>query len=232
MVTKYNLEIIVKPTPMPQGILEGSLAQVASEGLYGRKHIDNIGRLFEGYDTSCDKYRRGEFQLFYRQDEETASEILQRLRLTVDGDNNLQMRVLEMAEFIVPILEHADPVCRVMSWADYCQTSLIRSMELDLVCGKQSVHFHHGEMGLIRLWKARKQNQWYDYDMLSDYLFDIMLEGWGETDRLHSSEDSPGFIERIKLGMKSRGLKKFERLWDQLKRNPDSIRKIPRFVDN
>ena len=214
MSTKHNIELKVRENSgeVPNLLYEKSVQQFRDSGLIGRKHVNHFGRIFEGYDVSCDNIIRGYFDIFYRGNEtRSMRETFEEEKLKASGFDETKQSAIELDELAVNILEKIDPLASLPVNTYYSMPS-ISSMEINTSAGIQSTHIHCKDGGIIYFWKPKKDKFWYDFDTFKDYVKDLQFGSL--KNRLSILNIVSGYLER----RNSLGLKAIE--------NPDSVDKI------
>ncbi len=236
MVTKYNVDFYINACHpnCPRDIYEKTGEVLREEGLIGVKHVNHFGRVFDGYDKSCETFRRGLLDIFYSDDvEETIPEMLEKLKLVSSGDDRLAQDTIESAEGLLEIMAMVDPCSVILPWNVYRKFPICDSLEINTPAGRQPVHYHTQDnihYGVIQLWKPRKETCWYDFDVLKYLLFDASLMSLDISIALEDANKKHGFFGKRRLKKDEAVLRRVGKLYLQLSKNPDSIKKIPNFV--
>ena len=221
MSTNYNifLDLREKEKAIPQNIFDLCKRQFEDVGLIGEKHINYFGRVFQGYDQSCDVYVKGHFDIFKRDSNLSMREIIKQKEITSSGFNELEQETIALGEEVVDILEKNDPLA-TLPYNVYSNLPMIQSMELNTACGIQSTHVHTKEGRIIQFWKPKKDRYWYDSDTFKNHLFFINFVN----NPVPTFQDT--FLTHLKYDIKEILYKKHRNLFDSFIKNPDSIKKV------
>lgn len=185
--------------------------------------------MFEGFDDSVDVYYRGKFDLMYFEeaDDETPWEMLEKLKLTTSGDNDMGQEVIEMMQGVGEIIGRVDPSFNVLPYGMYRQFPISPSMELHTACGRQNLHVHcEGEGKVIQFYRPRNDKYWYDKDQLKGHLTDAFLREMELFSKLMDPSQKVGFFERFRINGERRKLNKLCKLHSRLLRDPEVISRI------
>ncbi|MDO8623592.1 MAG: hypothetical protein Q7R52_05070 [archaeon] len=227
MATNYNilLDLGKKEKLIPQDRFDLCRRQFADAGLIGERHVNHIGKVFNGYDKSCNVYKEGFFDIFNRNHEEfmglSMRGILKNGEIMSSGFNELEQEAIELGDTALDILERYDPLAS-LPYELYSQMPMIQSMEINTAYGIQSTHVHTKENEIIQFWKPKRERSWYDSDTFKDYLMGIVLDDLGDL----SFEKEP-IIKRLKGDFRRLLHKKHRYLLDQfMMHSPDKIERI------
>lgn len=216
-MTICNVFFYVEPNNgHPEDDYLGTVGKIEKLGILGQKHVGHTGRVWEGYDHSCDVIRIGRMDLFGG----GAGESMQ-------GGVNRRMALETLAK--------SDPSANVLPQKIYDPSLLIHSMEVATPVGRQQLHFHTDDntgFGIIQLWKPIKGKGCYDFDLFKKYLLDASSAALNLQERLKN----PKF--RISRGEEKRlhnQIKKYQKIGEHfllVSMNPDSMEKVPRYIRN
>lgn len=157
----YNLELSVGRNDglVPSNLYDASVKAFEEAGLIGQRHVNHFGRVFDGYDTSCDRFIEGHFDIFYRGGEtRTMREILDETRIKTSGFDDQMQSALAMGETFLEILEEKDPLAS-LPLELYSSMPFISSMEINTPAGIQNAHIHCEDGGIIQFWKPKRNNK-------------------------------------------------------------------------
>ena len=192
----------------------------------GELHINDFGRVFQGHDKSCGVFREGYFDISFKDYRKlngmNMREILDLNKLRTSGFDENKMKLLNLEEDIVDILENCDPLAE-LPLEIYSNLPRISSMEIMTPAGRQSLHVHTKDrqnFGIIQFLKPKRDRFWYDRDTLRDYLFDRLLD----YDIFPLGDNK--LLNKIKRIIARVNYKRNNKLWNQLMKNTDSINKI------
>jgi hypothetical protein len=257
MSSVYNIDLgVVNPERnIPEVLFGITVEQFKSAGLVGEKHINNNGKLLNGYDRRCTKYLKGNFELSYvKGEQDTVREIYRKISESTVFREHVSPEESALMEEGLEMLEKGDPCSKFLPAELYYQTPLVRSMELDTAAGKQSTHvhclgveFHCDDGRIIYYWKPSKEDSYFDFDYLKGRAFSACLDIQDSTmqklsDRfslwndlnLVNSVRIPGIYYRLllnKIDMTRLNLleRKYFRIYNKLMKDPDSFERAPRF---
>ena len=221
MKTKYNLDLDVadRSDLCPSELYSLSVACFKKAGLLGEKHVDEIGRVYKGFDSACREVKEAKFDIFYRANiDENFRDLVNRWKLTISGFDTEKMRALDCAESCLEILERLNPLAS-LPLSIYSSIPTIASREIHTPAGLQSLHAHLPNHDFIRFIKPKNDKFLWDYDTLTDFLFDRILSE-------SIPEDKGGNIERLKQWNRLRKTRKYQDLYSRLVSNIGSIDEI------
>lgn len=238
MTTLYNIELVIPETErkyVPEKLFQKSVEQIRSQGLLGEKHVNHYGKLCKGFDDSCLVIKNGEMNLFYRRGNETIGEMISTARIKASGFDEDMQEAIGLAEDAEEILGKIDPLATAMPWRQYSELPSIESRELQTACGRQSVHFHCDNGDYIRLWRPKKERNWYDLDVIINNTVEAVLrerfvppfDTLCEKQNQNIYQRLANLVKEMEHDLKEIKYKKEEELCDKLLRNPDQIEKIP-----
>ena len=223
MPTKYNIELSINTNRgYPSDLYELTAKQFNAAGLIGEKHVNHFGRLYDGYDNSCEKFVHGYFDIFYVGDQlRTMREILDEARIKASGFDEMQQKVLDTGNKLVSLLEEHFPLVS-LPLNIYDSIPFISTMELNTACGIQSTHAHvkytEELKGVTYFWKPKKDRYWYDFDTIINYSIDLELSS------IKTILSRNGLFSLFDLVL----FKLFtKRLYCKALEDPDSIERIP-----
>lgn len=221
MSIEYNilLDLGEKEKTIPQEVFELCKEQFDQAGLLGEKHVNHFGRVFQGYNSSCETYLKGDFDIFSRTSELSMREIIKQKEVTSSGFNELEQKAIELGEMTVDILEKYDSLAS-LPMNTYFNLPMIQSMELNTACGIQNTHVHLENGRIIQFWKPKKDKYWYDSDTFKNHLFFINFVD----NPVPTFEDN--FLKHLKYDIKEILYRKHKKLHDSFMKNPDSIKKV------
>ena len=228
MKTKYNLDLSVADnlSEMPLDIYALSVACFKKQGLTGEKHVDLIGRVFDGFDPSCPSILEGRFDVFYESGMDVPfREMLDQWELISSGFDEDAQEALALGKEVVEVLERLDPLSK-LPWSMYRQFPLIQSQEINTPAGIQSLRAHLPNHDFIRFIRFPKGHELWDYDTLKDTLFRYNLS----VRFLNDKGEELSFREKLKERIRMRYFDRSHRLYDSLFRNSDKIKQVPDFV--
>ncbi|AJF62376.1 MAG: hypothetical protein QT11_C0001G0226 [archaeon GW2011_AR20] len=198
MATAYNIETSMEPniSGIPNKLYFETVDTFRKEGLLGRLYVNHFGRVSTGYDSNCPTLLRGRFEIFYRTDGGLTMEQLQkRAELTSSGFDAKKQESLNLGRTLVDAIENVDPISHYIPFAEYSNYPIIPSMELMTSCGRQSVHAHIDNGGIIQFWKPCKDPFWYDRDIFKNLVYDAVMDN---LDLEIEDHDANTAIEKIR----------------------------------
>jgi hypothetical protein len=227
MSTIYNISLQVENIKDKLVTPEGAKKIVKifeDAGLTGEKHVDNIGRVYSGYDKNCEDYLTGEYNIFVRNRPEfkgkSMREIVNFGKLTQNKFNYL-LKEAEMEETIeetLDALEKVDPLARDMPMDMYFEVTFIDSFSINTPVGKQDTHVHTPEGGIIQFWRPKGLNRLYDFDAFKGYLFDAhsdFSEYYGVRRLFYELKINQAFnlYHKLMINPDNMNKKDFSKLW-------------------
>jgi hypothetical protein len=179
MTTLYN--ILIKPE-IDHDVGEDLALScfIAAKGFLGKKHVNQVGRVFPGYDPGCETYHEGHFDIFNRQHRPLHQILAQEKKRNVFLSADEQDMLDDILQESTPwqgLLERLDPAVMIYPWDQYMDARIPAPFAIATPLGKQDSHVHLQAGGGIRYCKPSKDAHWYDFDVLRDLVFDaIFLE--------------------------------------------------------
>jgi len=227
MFTIYNVELSIcetadSATLAVTDLRSRTIDTFLSYGLLGKKHVTHVGKVLRGYDSSCDTYDIGHFELVLRNAPEfegkTLREALDYKKLTTSGFNASEQRRFELGDSVLNELEQTDSFVKTPPMDIYSQLPYKESLSINTPMGKQDAHIHyrddHNDDDVIQLWKPLDGKRWYDLDVLKGSL-QIVYKDYGV----------PNSFQKWRM-------EKAQKLYFKLVKDPDSVIKRDLFVLN
>jgi len=226
----YNVETYVRENSgnAPKDIYDVSKKIFEDSGIVGKFHVSNFGRLYKGFDESCEETLKGGFDIYYRDHPSfgnlTLKQIINNQKLITSGFDEQKQEMLELGEQVADLLEIGDFKSVILPWKDYSDLPHYYSFEVDTPLGWQSAHIHLDTNHEIIQFFKPKNDEWWNFDVFKSYVF------WHDLQELDIKEkfkfSNMPLIKDIKNALDFRG-KRIEIYKNKLMHGKyDSIEKI------
>lgn len=236
MDTLYNARIGIeeRPSYIPELLFEASADVFRDNGLVGNKHVTSRGQLAEGFDPSCEMMRTGDYEIFLRQGFDRSGLEYVREAIALGGSEEYIEKLMLLEEFL-EMAEKADATLSLpVEIVGEMQLPGYTSMTLKTPCGLQGPHVHwDGGEEFTRFWKPPDEDNWYDFDVVKNFVFDRAM-GFGMKDVFDIAEEyGTGLIayvrsigDRMKMRSERKEMKKWGDIYRTLSKSPDSVRRV------